>query len=91
MHGIGGRTVAEAQARMTYAEASAWAAYRLKYGSLNVGLRLEVGFGQVLSMIANVVGNKTDPRDFMPHIPKPEPEPFTFDKLVRIMGAVKKR
>lgn len=73
---------------MTYAEASAWAAYRLKFGSLNVGLCLEVGFGQVLAMIANACGNKTDPRDFMPHVEKPAPEPLTVENVMRVLCAV---
>lgn len=73
---------------MTYAEAMAWAAYRMKFGSLNVGMRLEVGFGQVLAMITNAFGNKTDPRDFMPHIEKPAPEPLTIERAMHVLCAV---
>jgi len=85
--GVGGRTIAEAQARMTHAEAAAWAAYRLKNGSLNVGLRLEVAAGQILSMIANALGSKTDPRDFMPHVPRPEPEPLSVERVMTVLCA----
>ena len=86
--GIGGQTVAEARERLTYAEAVAWAAYKRKWGTLNSGLRLEIGFGQVLAMIANALGSKADPLDFMPHVPRPEPEPLTVERVMRVLCSV---
>jgi hypothetical protein len=86
--GVGGRTVAEAKERLTYAEAVAWEAYRRKYGTLNVGLRLEIGFGQLLAAVANALGNKADPLDYMPHVPRPEPEPLSIDRVMAVLGAV---
>lgn len=92
MFGIGGRTIAEAQARMSYAEAVAWAAYRIKYGSLNIGLRLEIGFGQVLAMIANACGNdRATVFDFAPHLKRPERKTQTFDEMVAALTSVAPR
>lgn len=69
MHGIGGRTIAEAQERMTYREFSRWAAFRHKRGSLHPGMRTEQAAALVASILANVNskrgGYKTT--DFMPH------------------------
>ncbi len=86
--GVGGRTVAEARDRLTYAEVVAWGAYRQKYGTLHVGMRLEVGFGQLLAMVCNALGGDADPRDFMPHVPKPEPEPLSAARIMAVLGAV---
>ena len=88
MHGIGGRTIAEAQERMTHAEAATWAAYRIKTGTLNAGLRLEAGFGQLLAMVSNALGGSADPWGFMPHIPRPEPEPLTAERIMAVLGVV---
>lgn len=80
--------MAEAKERLAHAEVVSWAAYRRKYGTLNVGMRLEVGFGQVLAMIAQAVGNKAEPFDFMPHVPRPEPEPLSVARVMAVLGAV---
>ena len=39
--GIGGRTIAEAQTRLSYEEFCRWASYRALRGLLNPGLRIE--------------------------------------------------
>lgn len=41
LNGIGGRTVAEAKANITYEEYLSWIAYKNQTGSLNLGLRVE--------------------------------------------------
>lgn len=80
--------MAEARERLSYAEVTQWAAYRRKCGTLNVGMRLEVGFGQVLAAITNALGGKADPLDYMPHVPRPEPEPLSVERVMRVLCAV---
>jgi hypothetical protein len=92
LHGIGGRTVAEAQARMSYAEALQWQAYRQKRGTLNDGLRIEVGFGQLLAMVAQACGNKgVTAFDFMPHVERPPQKVQTFEEIVAVLRSVAPR
>ncbi|STW07813.1 Uncharacterised protein [Klebsiella grimontii] len=43
MNGIGGRTIAEAQERMSLREFQVWVKYRNKYGPLNIMMRTEWG------------------------------------------------
>ena len=51
--GIGGRTIAEAQERLSYAEFLSWKAFREKRGELHFGLRLDRNIGLFLAMYAN--------------------------------------
>ena len=39
--GVGGRTVEEAQNRMSYSEFVQWIAYRNRWGSLHLGMRID--------------------------------------------------
>lgn len=72
MNGIGGRTIAEAQERMSLREFQVWVKYRNKYGQLNVIMRTEWGASLVASVLANINKAKnTSPfkvSDFAPHI-----------------------
>lgn len=72
MHGIGGRTIAEARSRIDYAEFLTWAAFRQKRGSLHLGMRMEHGFALLASMYANAHRKQHSPAlklyDFMPHM-----------------------
>lgn len=68
-----------------------WRAYRLKYGSLNIGRRIEQAVGNALAMYAN--GNrKTGSKplsayDFMPHEKKSKPvEIGVEDYLMSMVG-----
>lgn len=83
MCGIGGRTVAEAQQRISYAEFCRWAAYRRKRGSLNLGMRIEYGSALLATLYANVHRKKdSDPKtlfDFMPHQDAP---PLTLEQAM---------
>ncbi|MGS3558634.1 phage tail protein, partial [Klebsiella pneumoniae] len=54
MNGIGGRTIAEAQERMSLREFQVWVKYRNKYGQLNVMMRTEWGASLVASVLANI-------------------------------------
>lgn len=53
LNGIGGRTIAEAQERISYPEYLTWLKYRQKRGSLNTGLRVERGAALLASLYAN--------------------------------------
>lgn len=67
LNGVGGRTVAEAKASISYPEAMAWAAYRNKHGSFNIAARAEQ-MGAIVALQVNRMGGGTaDLIDFMPH------------------------
>ncbi|HBC9240701.1 MULTISPECIES: phage tail protein [Klebsiella] len=72
MNGIGGRTIAEAQERMSLREFQVWVKYRNKYGPLNIMMRTEWGSALVASVLANINKAKNSPpykvSDFAPHI-----------------------
>ncbi|MDG1643691.1 phage tail protein [Klebsiella huaxiensis] len=72
MNGIGGRTIAEAQERMSLREFQMWVKYRNKYGPLNIMMRTEWGAALVASVLANINKAKNTPpykvSDFAPHI-----------------------
>lgn len=72
LNGVGGRTVAEAKERLSYAEALDWSEYLRKRGSLNVGLRLEAGFALIAATINNALGGHATPADYMPHFDQAE-------------------
>lgn len=77
---------------MSYAEALQWAAYRQKFGTLNDGLRIEIGFGQLLAMVAQACGNKgVTAFDFMPHVERPAPRMQTFDEMCAALSGVAPR
>lgn len=75
MNGIGGRTIAEAQERLSLAEFWMWVKYRNKYGTLNPMMRTEWGSALVASVIANVNRERNAApfkvSDFAPHIEDP--------------------
>jgi len=75
MCGIGGRTIAEAQQRMSYPEFLRWAKYRAKRGSLNLGLRVERGSALLATMYANAHRGKDSApyglHDFAPYHDQP--------------------
>lgn len=71
--GIGGRTIAEAQERLSYTEFCRWMAYRRKRGSFNVGMRLEHGSALLATLYANARSKNGGYKltDFMPHMEEP--------------------
>ncbi|TCL06913.1 phage tail assembly protein T [Sodalis ligni] len=72
MNGIGGRTIAEAQERMSLPEFRIWLKYRQKYGNLNPMMRTEWAAALISSVLANVNRGKDSLpfklTDFAPHI-----------------------
>ena len=70
---------------------SIWAAYRSKYGSLNIGRRVEQAVGSILSFYANSNKGKGakafSPFDFMPHEQRPKPVQIDAeDYLMSMVG-----
>ena len=66
-----------------------WQAYRNKYGSFNVGRRIEQGVGNLYALYANGKvdeDKRVDARIFMPHEEIPE---LTFEE--ERMKAIKKK
>ncbi|BBP82884.1 MULTISPECIES: phage tail assembly protein T [unclassified Pseudomonas] len=68
LNGIGGRTIVEAQQRLSYREFLSWARFRNKRGSLHPGMRIERGTALLASLHANTHGRGGySLYDFMPH------------------------
>lgn len=75
MCGIGGRTIEEAKANISYPEFLSWVAYRQKRGSLHTGMRVERGSALLAALYTNAHKKKdAEPvkiYDFMPHESEP--------------------
>ena len=68
--GVGGKTLHEAKQNISANELSFWMDYRKRFGSLNVGRRVELAVGQLTYLFALVnsdKNNKPDLENFMPH------------------------
>jgi hypothetical protein len=89
MNGIGGRTIAEAQENMSFAEWIVWLKFRGKRGSLHTGMRVEVAFAEFQALWLNTKTQKDAPKlyaqDFAPHM---DPRIITAEELARSMGAI---
>lgn len=75
LSGIGGNTIVEAKATLSYAEVLAWVAYRDKHGSLNLVRRVELAAGLIALQVNRSGGGKADLYDFLPHHTKPGVSP----------------
>nr|WP_082816396.1 hypothetical protein [Pseudomonas citronellolis] len=73
MCGVGGRTIAEAQQRLSYREFMAWSRYRAKRGTLHIGMRVERGSALLATLYANSHSKNGGFKlyDFMPHESEP--------------------
>lgn len=103
MAGVGGRTVAEAKARLTYAEVRMWELYRIEHGPLSPLMRskLEIEHmhfagAQICTTIARSAGAKNlKIADFMPALPwlaEPEQEEekeATIEDLMAVLRAAR--
>lgn len=90
MNGIGGRTIAEAQETMSYAEYVVWLKFRNKRGSLHLGMRIEES---VARFMATWVNSKTKPdtpkfhkEDFAPHM---DERVIPLDEIAAAFGDAK--
>jgi hypothetical protein len=81
MNGIGGRTIAEAQANMTFPEFMVWCKFRGKRGSLNQGMRIEAAVARLASFYGNSRAGKKvfNIEDFAPHMDEP---PLSLDQAM---------
>lgn len=71
LNGIGGSTIAEAKASISFAEVLAWSAYRDKHGSLNPMKRQEEMCAIVALQVNRLRGGEADLIDFMPNAERP--------------------
>ncbi|MHA6196825.1 phage tail assembly protein T [Pseudomonas wadenswilerensis] len=71
LNGIGGTSIAEAKATLSYAEVLAWVAYRDRHGSLSVVRRAELAAALVAQQVNRSAGGKAELYDFMPHADRP--------------------
>lgn len=87
MCGVGGRTIAEAQERISYPEFLQWAKYRAKRGSLNAGMRIERGAALLSTLYANAHRKEHAPafqlHDFAPYHDRPE---LTLEEAMKSWG-----
>lgn len=74
--GIGGRTIEEAQRRMSVEEVRRWAMYRMRRGSLHVGMRIEHAAALIAQLLANRYRKEGAEvfqlHDFAPHMDEPD-------------------
>lgn len=93
LNGIGGRTIAEAKANLSYSEAQTWKAYRESCGSFNIGTRVEQGFALLATCIVKGNGGKVEISDFIPERSgresPPEPKLATVEDLFNLLNSVK--
>lgn len=71
--GVGGRTIAEAQERISIAEFDNWVRYKHKRGSFNIGMRVERGAALLATLFANSKSKNGGFKiyDFMQHEEEP--------------------
>ncbi|MCK8669302.1 hypothetical protein M1M11_30945 [Pseudomonas azerbaijanoccidens] len=91
LNGIGGRSIAEAKARLTYPEAISWMSYVRQTGSLNLGKRIEQGFALLATVLNRANGGSAELSDFLP-IRDVEQESVvgTADDIMRLLQSVKR-
>lgn len=83
MCGIGGRTIAEAQQRMSHMEFVRWSRYRHKRGSLHFGLRIERGSALLATMYANQHrGKDATPYQLHDFTPYHDAPPVTLEQAL---------
>ncbi len=56
--GVGGKSVAEAKANITYVEFVQWCQFRARYGSFHIGMRIDRAAARVGSLLANIKSGK---------------------------------
>jgi hypothetical protein len=92
LNGVGGRTIEEAKARMTYAEALDWFTYRRKHGPLDAAARNEWAMAQLCYVVSQAAGMKKHGgggfqlTDFLPYHETPE---LTTERVMKAFGVTK--
>lgn len=72
---------------MSYAEAMGWADYLRKRGSLNTGVRVELGFAMLATLVARALGNRVELADFLVSGREYEDEARIEDVMAILTGA----
>lgn len=93
LHGVGGRTVEEAQRRMSYQEYLNWIRYRNKHGTISAGLRVEKTLAYVALKFASAYlkkpgGAKFNLDDFLLFQHKQPDVEATPDDVLRLLRSV---
>lgn len=89
-----GSTITEARERLSYPEAMQWLAYRNKHGAIATAPRVELQLASLQAMVANALGGKAKPQDFIPGLAERQPEQsdgIDFDQTLsafKTMGMV---
>lgn len=92
LHGVGGRTIAEAKERLSYIEFLGWVEYLRKRGTLNISTKLEGGFALIAHLICTAAGIKHKSgrqmkiSDFMPHAESSGIDEPTIDNVLKALG-----
>lgn len=89
--GVGGRTIAEAKARLSYAEAQSWATYIREHGSVNPLHRMEHWVAKICYVTARVNGSKAKFEDFLPTKPEQVKEGTIQDVFALLKSMAKKK
>lgn len=98
--GVGGRTIAEAKARLTYNEAQSWFLYMQERGTFSLGQRIDEMSATLGYMLAAVNGVKNKSvEDYLPDRSKPKRKDKKIDlkrkvgvnELAAVLGAKKWR
>lgn len=71
---------------MSYVEATQWMHYARKRGTLNLGVRVELGFAMLALLIVKALGGRAELRDFMPSTSAWESEDEEEATLEDVMG-----
>lgn len=88
--GVGGNTIAQAKANLSYDEALKWFDYLERKGTVNLGARIEWGFALLATVINNAHGGKAKMRDFMHFTKQEEPEMSIESAFLMLKAAAKK-
>lgn len=86
LHGIGGRTVAEAKLRMSYDEYLSWCEFMRRRGTLHEGMRMEYLVGRLTWIVSQALGGKGEFSEFVRYH---DEEVTNVDDLAKLMGVKK--
>jgi len=65
--GVGGRTIEEAKARVSYEEYLQWVEYARRRGGFNLGMRIEAAAALIAQQVNQGAGGKAKVADFLMH------------------------
>lgn len=81
LNGVGGRTIEEAKARLSYREALSWMAYRAKRGNLHPGRRVDRAAAMLAQMYWGAHSEK--PVSLYDFMPWEDPPPITLETAMK--------